>query len=86
MHIYMYGPRHEVCVRLGGNPEDRFAHDAAHSFTICAMFLYNSKGLQEIPHLSWYYELYKIIRTFLRGIFFDGSRHRIDTNQPAYIS
>ena len=44
MHIYMYDPRHEVCVELGRNPQDMFAHDAAHFFTICATFLYNGRG------------------------------------------
>ena len=45
MHIYMYDPRHEVCVGPAGrNPEDMFAHDVAHFFTICATFLYNGKG------------------------------------------
>ena len=28
--IHVYDPRHEVCSDLVGNPEDRFAHDAAH--------------------------------------------------------
>ena len=40
--------RHEVCPDLVDNPEDRFAHDAAHInqrfFTICATFLYIGKG------------------------------------------
>ena len=46
--IHIYDPRHEVCSDLVGNPEDRFAHDAAHInqrfFTICATFLYIGKG------------------------------------------
>ena len=45
MYIYMYDTRHEVCVRLGRNSEDRFAYDAAeHFFKIYATFLYNDKG------------------------------------------
>ena len=28
--IHIYDSRHEVCSDLVGNPEDRFAHDAAH--------------------------------------------------------
>ena len=52
IHIYLYhndhDPRHEVCSDLVKNPEDRFAHDAAHInqrfFTICATFLYIGKG------------------------------------------
>ena len=43
-----HDPRHEVCSDLVDNPEDRFAHDAAHInqrfFTICATFLYIGKG------------------------------------------
>ena len=46
MYIYMYDPRHEFCVGLGRSQEDRFAHDAAHFFTICATFLYNGKGFR----------------------------------------
>ena len=46
--IHIYDPRHEVCSDLVCNPEDRFAHDAAHIkqrfFTICARFLYIGKG------------------------------------------
>ena len=41
-------PRHEVCSDLVDNPEDRFAHDAAHIhqrfFTICTTSLYIGKG------------------------------------------
>ena len=55
MHIYMYDPRHEVCVGLGRNPEDRFAHDAAHFFHDLhnyKCFFTIAKTLQEILHLS----------------------------------
>ena len=31
IHNYIYDPRHEVCSDLVDNPEDRFAHDAAHA-------------------------------------------------------
>ena len=48
IHIYDHDPRHEVCSDLVDNPEDRFAHDAAHInqrfFTICVTFLYIGKG------------------------------------------
>ena len=47
IHIYD-DPRREFCSDLVENPEDRFAHDAAHInqrfFTICATFLYIGKG------------------------------------------
>ena len=45
--LHIYDPRHEVCSELFGNPEDRFAHDAAHIkrfFTICATFIYSYIG------------------------------------------
>ena len=46
--ILRYDPRHEVCSDLVDNPDDRFAHDAAHInqrfFRICATFLYIGKG------------------------------------------
>ena len=49
--IHIYDPRYEVCSDLVGNPEDRFAYDAAHInqrfFTICATFLFTlAKALQ----------------------------------------
>ena len=52
--IHIYDPRHEVCSDLVGNPEDRFAHDAAHInqrfFTICVV-LYIGKGFTIITTL-----------------------------------
>ena len=49
IHIYVIMIMiHKVCSDLVDNPEDRFAHDAAHIsqrfFTICAMSLYIGKG------------------------------------------
>ena len=73
--IYMYDPRHEFCVGLGRSPGDRFAHDAARFFTICARFLYKNK----------YHICCDIERCY--GVsFFDVLRHRIDTNQSVHIS
>ena len=44
MHIY--DPRHEVCSDLVENPDDRFAHDAAHIKRFAQRFFTLAKALQ----------------------------------------